>query len=1505
MSAANALMKPPDDLTLTVEIAPADFPAFPLPESGSGSTGILLSTLWNQSGVISIGDNASVAYNEYTPTDPTTSKHSVTGCTNTAAAQIIYYFIEKGKLDLSLTLVSSDAYTSNYNNNTISVKTDGSTPGTISFAAVNSRLKNYSVSSAECAAALLYACGVIQKANYSSSATSTGWKTDLFYRSGFKSANHLYMGSNSTVYYWGTTDASGKVTISDAGYEVLIENLRAGRPVGTSYPGHAVVIDGYDAENDLFHINFGWGRSSTTRWYSREEMREEGYHEFVYDLFTEYVETFTVTDDRVYGTGTLVRAFEQARTMTGSNIVEFSSSVGGKAVELNENVKIADSTSVRDFNMTVTVTNARNNSWGMGFYGESGSAATFEDFGGALIVDTSKDTNVAMYFYNSDALSFSANHALLYAGSYSVGGSCSAGAAAILDAMRSARDTAVELADFVTDSASYSFYGTDGDDLIALDGKSLVVGNLALSGGNDTVSLTGGSRIYGYINGSGDNTITVDGGSQLHGNIYGGGTITVTDGSKLSGNISGSGTITVDSSSAVTGLIYAHQDIDFVLDSAAADHALFTVESNVYNVYSNAAVTVDIADAEVGTYILFAAADGANYADWLNRMTLTVKGSGQADYTLCGNGTATSDFADLFYEDRMLKLNVKQAPGDFIPKVVSVSADRTEPTNLDVTVTAVFNSAVRTAQYSLNGSTWKSYSSGVVMTANGTVYFRGLDADNNISRVVSYEVTNINKVAPTKPTVTADVTTPTNRNVTVTATYSSDTATKQYSLDNATWKTYSSGVVMDANGTLYFRGLDAAGNISDVTSYEVANIDKVAPDKPTVTANVTAPTNQDVTVTAVYSSDTATKQYSLNNSTWKTYATPVVMTANGTVWFRGLDAAGNISEVASYEVTNIDKTAPTKPTVTANVTKPTDRDVTVTAVYGADSDVKQYSVDGETWRSYTTPVVMTANGTLYFRGLDAAGNLSPVVSYAVTNIDKVAPSKPTVTADVTTPTNRNVTVTATFSDDSDVKQYSMDGETWQSYATSVVMDANGTVYFRAADAAGNISAVASCEVANIDKTAPVITLAGDNGTPTYRTVLTASVDDGSVLYYRVDGAEWVVYTVPIAVGANAIYEFEATDAAGNTGHASITYANILTEFPEKLVGTPDAQSWTATGAERYVVEYSTDGFEHVMSVTVGGNGVDSPELPAGTYQWRVRSENDEQWTRGENIVAESADTTPKVVRSDADGKDDVFFATASGTWGGKYSARHLGAFGDWNGTGETVSLAGKGRIGNFYFGSTDANVLLLTDAAAGDALFVDDVYTALPGEVADPQSRLAQIREIRAGFGNDVVDMTSQRFVYIGGGLIVRGGLGDDVIWANNGDNSLFGDAGNDRLVGASGNDVLAGGAGNDQMHGGGGSDVFVFGDAWGVDTVEQLAEGRVTLWFASGNDGNWDAATLTYADGENLVTVTGVSADRVTLKFGDDGSARYTELTDAGAFAAFTSENVFEKNNFGVPAGF
>ena len=334
-----------------------------------------------------------------------------------------------------------------------------------------------------------------------------------------------------------------------------------------------------------------------------------------------------------------------------------------------------------------------------------------------------------------------------------------------------------------------------------------------------------------------------------------------------------------------------------------------------------------------------------------------------------------------------------------------------------------------------------------------------------------------------------------------------------------------------------------------------------------------------------------------------------------------------------------------------------------------------------------------------------------------------------------------------------------------------------------------------------------------------------------------------------------------------------------------LSGNADSVSWSNIPGTNCTVQYSQDNFENILQIQTATDAVDTYQMPGGSYQWQVVNERGYS-VQGNNISADTP-SNPVEVISDADGNTDVFFANASGIWEKEYFAQHSGILNSWEGTGEEIHLAGKNKITDIFSGSTDAGILVMTDDANGDALFLDDIYTALGN-----QARLAQIDEIRAGAGNDIVDMTSQQFSYAGNGIKIYGGLGDDTIWANNGNNILFGDAGNDRLVGGTGNDIIIGGVGNDSMHGGGGDDIFFFAGSWGSDTIEQLDGGKVTLWFKSGYESSWNASTCTYTAGYQSVRVTGTSD--ITLKFGDS-----PELP-AGVFLDAASEKIFEDKNKG-----
>ena len=755
----------------------------------------------------------------------------------------------------------------------------------------------------------------------------------------------------------------------------------------------------------------------------------------------------------------------------------------------------------------------------------------------------------------------------------------------------------------------------------------------------------------------------------------------------------------------------------------------------------------------------------------------------------------------------------------------------------------------------------------------------------------SVTVDKIDKVAPTLE-ITGNATAWTNQDVVLTATASDGTI--EYF--NGTEWVETDSVTAVENGTYHFRVTDLAGNVTE-KSVTVDKIDKVAPTLE-ITGNAADWTNKDVVLTATASDGTI--EY-FNGTEW-IEADSVAAAENGTYHFRVTDLAGNVTE-KSVTVDKIDKVAPTLE-ITGNVTEWTNEDVILHAVSNDLEALLSYRIDEGEWCTYTEGVTVSSNCKVEFQAVDKAGNIT-FETVVVDRIDKVAPSVPVVTADVTEITAGNVTLTVETDKDTAALEYSYNSRTWYTCSGELVMSSNSSVYFRCTDLAGNQSVVRSV-VDNIDKSAPgvpediSITVNKNSVSADWSDVSDKGKAGVAGYLFRYGSSDHLTGT-GISVTASAFeindlaagtwyYQVAAVDSVGNISNWSqISSFVILPAAPEDLVGSANGVSWKGVSdASTYVVEYSGNDFADSLQIVTETTSLDTYNMPSGSYQWRVKADEGE-FVNGETILSDNLFAPQKFV-SDADGNMDLFFGKSSGTWECGYAAQHLGTLEGWGGTFEQLILSGKNKLAHIFEGSTDANILILTDDSNGDALFVDDIYTAL-GE----QARIAQINEIRAGAGDDIVDMTSQRYAYTGEGVKVYGGLGNDTIWANKGSNTLFGDGGNDRLVGASGNDILAGGSGNDSMHGGGGSDIFTFGGDWGNDSVEQLAGGSVTLWFEEGSESNWNADTMTYTEGVNSVTVTGVSS--VTLRFGNNAAL------PAGAFADAASEKIFEDKESGMLA--
>jgi chitodextrinase len=176
-------------------------------------------------------------------------------------------------------------------------------------------------------------------------------------------------------------------------------------------------------------------------------------------------------------------------------------------------------------------------------------------------------------------------------------------------------------------------------------------------------------------------------------------------------------------------------------------------------------------------------------------------------------------------------------------------------------------------------------------------------------------------VAPADAVLTADKTSPTNSDVTVSIQYPADAVVKEYKLgENGSWTAYTAPVAVSDNNTVYARSFGTEGLASNVTSYTVSNIDRIAP-----TTNASAaPSEPDgqngyyahPLSVALLGSDSQSgvdyTEYRLNGGEWIRYAQqPISITEDGihTVEYRSSDKAGNLEETRSLSV-KLDQTAP-------------------------------------------------------------------------------------------------------------------------------------------------------------------------------------------------------------------------------------------------------------------------------------------------------------------------------------------------------------------------------------------------------------------------------------------------------------------------------------------------------------------------------------------------------------------------------------------------------------------
>ena len=138
---------------------------------------------------------------------------------------------------------------------------------------------------------------------------------------------------------------------------------------------------------------------------------------------------------------------------------------------------------------------------------------------------------------------------------------------------------------------------------------------------------------------------------------------------------------------------------------------------------------------------------------------------------------------------------------------------------------------------------------------------------------------------------------------------------------------------------------------------------------------------------------------------------------------------------------------------------------------------------------------------------------------------------------------------------------------------------------------------------------------------------------------------------------------------------------------------------------------------------------------------------------------------------------DTLELEADGIWEDKYKAKNMGDDGSTLGigTGEKIGLGGKNKFEDVLDGGEDSDLLKLTDTS--DAFFLHDSFSGFYEEVDKSLTdhagmasakRVLSVETIDAGGGDDIVDLTSSLFNMDEiSGMVVEGGLGNDVIWAS------------------------------------------------------------------------------------------------------------------------------------------
>ena len=348
-------------------------------------------------------------------------------------------------------------------------------------------------------------------------------------------------------------------------------------------------------------------------------------------------------------------------------------------------------------------------------------------------------------------------------------------------------------------------------------------------------------------------------------------------------------------------------------------------------------------------------------------------------------------------------------------------------TNNFVTITAT---GADTLEYNMNGGTsfYVTYTAPFHITESGTVNARATNADGSIT--ASQAVTYIDY----RPTINI---TEANNYVTVTA---SGANTILYKLGTISeYVAYTGPVYIAENTTIYVQATRTVAGVDYTSTASQAVTHELMPP----TNLVISCSNNFVTITA---NNATTLQYSYDQSTWNTYTQQIYISQTTTIYAKAINSDGEIT--ASQQCIYVDYAPSVSISENNNY-------VTITSAT-ADSITYRLGSSGS-YTTYTAPVYIPESTTIY---VIATRTVSGVV-YTTNASEEVTHELMPPTNLVISCSNNTVTITAT---NATTLEYNTDGSsTYTTYTAPFAITQTVTVYAKATNDDGSITASQECE----------------------------------------------------------------------------------------------------------------------------------------------------------------------------------------------------------------------------------------------------------------------------------------------------------------------------------------------------------------------------------------------------------------------------------------------------------